>query len=111
MKRIIVLCLLSLLCLAACAPGVAGEITYTVTVLDSTGSPAASVSVQLCKDSACLTPKKTDANGQVTFTLAADDDITAYHLTLDGLPEGQSADASYSFPTGQTALTIRLVQD
>ncbi|MBO5050759.1 MAG: hypothetical protein J6D31_01030 [Clostridia bacterium] len=115
MKKLLSICLLLslFLCLSACAPG--GEpsapATCTVTVLDSEGQPAAGVLVQLCKDGeACFIPKKTDASGQMTFTLEAGENIRDYHVTLSGLPEGQSAAAEYSFEAGKTALTIQLTK-
>lgn len=114
MKKLLSICLLLSLALglSACAPG--GETnapaTYTVTVLDSEGQPVAGVLVQLCKDEACFVPKKTDANGQMTFTLKAGEAIADYRVTLVGMPEGQSAAAEYTFEAGQTALTIQLAK-
>lgn len=112
MKKVILLSVLLLLAcsLCACAAGETGEVTYTVTVLGTDGHAAAGVSVQLCKDEACLLPKKTDANGKMTFALAAGEDITAYHLVLSALPEGQSAAEEYRFTPGSKTLEIRLTQ-
>lgn len=110
MKKILLLMLLLSLCLVACTPATPSTVTYTVTVLDADGAPAAGVGVQLCKDESCLTPKKTDEHGRMTFTLAAGEDITAYHLTLSTLPEGNTAEAEYRFASGATTLEIQLKQ-
>ena len=110
MKKILSILLLLALCLAACAPGGAADVTYTVTVLDSEGNAAAGVMVQLCKDEVCLTPKKTDANGKITFTLDAGEQIGDYHFTLTNLPEGHTAEEEYRFSPGTTTQEIRLAK-
>ncbi|MBQ8350683.1 MAG: hypothetical protein IJY20_01400 [Clostridia bacterium] len=110
MKKVLLTLLLLSVCLLACAPSGAGDVTYTVTVLDADGHAAVGVSLQLCKDEACLMPKTTDANGQMTFTLEAGEQIGDYHLTLSNLPEGNVAEAAYRFAPGTTTLEIRLAK-
>ena len=110
MKKILFILLLLALPLAACVSGGAREVTYTVTVLDSEGNAAVGVMVQLCKDEACLTPKRTDANGNVAFTLDAGEPIGDYHLTLTDLPAGQIAEGEYRFSPGMTVKEIRLTK-
>lgn len=113
MKKTVSLFLLFLLALGlvACTVGEAGQVTYTVTVLDSEGRAAAGVSVQLCRPGFCLMPVKTNEKGQMTFTREKSEDITTYYLTLEGLPEGHTAEERYTFGAGETALTIQLVKE
>ena len=42
-------------------------VDYTVKVVDADGNPVADTSVQLCSESACFLPAKTDAEGVVVF--------------------------------------------
>ena len=42
-------------------------VDYTVKVVDADGNPVADASVQLCSESACFLPSKTDAEGVVVF--------------------------------------------
>ena len=79
------------------------KVTYTVTVVDENGAPLAGAEVSLCNNGLC-TPAETDENGVATFTLAAD----TYSVKV--VLEGYTGEAEYSFPEGETALTVVLTK-
>ena len=79
-------------------------ITYTVTVVDENNAPLAGAVVQLCVGELCRLPVLTGANG--VATLNVDEDNYTVKVTLTGY----TGEASYSFPTGSTALTVQLTK-
>ena len=84
-----------------------GMAQYKVTVTDEEGNPVVGVMVQVCTDTSCLAPVKTDDTGVAVFAPAA---IDAYHANfLPAVPEGYEAEAEvFYFAEGETELTITL---
>lgn len=82
-----------------------GKVTYTVKVVDESGSPISGAMVQLCKDT-CL-PGATGENGIAEFKVVEDD----YKVSFMMLPSGYtySTDATeFYFEAGSYELTITL---
>ena len=70
-------------------------IDYTVKVVDAEGKPVADASVQLCNDSTCFLPAKTNAEGVVVFQKEEGD----YKACIAGTDD-------YTYFEGTTEITI-----
>jgi hypothetical protein len=110
MKAIRLLAILCVLAAMLCAckknqPQQTLPQVYTVTVVDTQGTPIPGVMVQLCLD-VCY-PGATGSDGRVEFPVPAAD----YKVSLLALPEGYDYSGEmreFSFDDGSFALTITL---
>ncbi|MBE6547409.1 MAG: hypothetical protein E7667_00825 [Ruminococcaceae bacterium] len=82
------------------------KVDYTVTVKDDKGNAVADVMIQVCiKNSTCLTPKTTDANGVVTFSLEERED---YQAKIFRAPEGYEYSEDYVDFGANTAIELNV---
>jgi len=70
---------------------------YLLHIVDQDGVPVPGVMLNFCTDAACI-PRKSDANGNVTFDGAPD----VYHVQLIKAPEGYSFDPDFELYTDRT---------
>ena len=79
---------------------------YILHVVDQDNNPVAGVSVNFCRDTACVL-KESDEKGQITY--AGNPDI--YHVQIVDAPDGYSWDEAYEMYTprkyGEWILRIR----
>lgn len=81
---------------------------YVVYVKDESGNAIANVGVQLCSDTGCQLPKKTDANGKVVFENLEDDN---YKAQISSVPTGYyNPGESVKYPMVDKTAVITLSQ-
>ena len=81
----------------------AGQVAYTVTVVDEGGNPVAGALVQICLE-ACF-PGVTNAEGKVTYRVEEAD----YKVSFVSMPAGYTSDVNeFHFEEGKYELTITL---
>jgi len=79
--------------------------TYTVTVVDENGAPLSGAAVQLCVGDLCKLPKFTGSDGEISFDFEPADYKVKVTLA------GYTCDAEgYSFPEGETELTVTMTK-
>ena len=114
---LLVVCLLLCACEKPSMPTVgtvsttapAGEVAYTVTVVDQNGEPVTGAVLQLCKEELCQ-PGVTDENGVFVWYTAPE----TYKVAFIRMPDGYGyadENAAFYFPDGSQEMKINLIKN